>query len=358
MNNAKPEEKRGLARYLNVRNALALSIGTSVGWGSLVVTGNSYLKNAGPLGSVLGILIGGLITLLIAWSILGFVYFRRIIARDHARRFGKAIIVWIALLSLVVLMAIIWTNTIDESTTRSAIDGVRDYYEGTADAATLALSPEAFMRDVLQKVHRTDVINTVVVIGLFVLALFVMLINHFSMQKWEQKALMERDAAKDAAYKDPLTGVKSKAAYAEAERRMNEALADGYTDPFSVVVCDVNGLKFINDTLGHKAGDEYIQKAAKMICEVFTHSPVYRTGGDEFVVILSDTDYLHRRVLMQKLHDLSVAHIESGEVVVSGGIADYEPGASDSFKSVFEQADTLMYEEKTLLKSMGAATRA
>ena len=295
--------------------------------------------------------------LLIAWSVLGFIYFRRIIAKDHARRFGKAIIVWIALLSLVVLMAIIWTTTIDENTTKSAIAGVQQYYEGTADAATLSLDKETYINQVLESVHRTDLLNTIIVVGLFVLALFIMLINHFSMKKWEQKALEERDAAKVAAYKDPLTGVKSKAAYSETENSINEMIADKSTAPFAVAVCDVNGLKFINDTYGHKAGDEHIQKAAKMICELFAHSPVYRTGGDEFVVIMSDTDYLNRSVLMNRLHDKSVENIKSGGVVVSGGISDYEPGASESFKSVFEKADALMYEEKKLLKSMGAATR-
>ena len=295
--------------------------------------------------------------LLIAWSVLGFIYFRRIIAKDHARRFGKAIIVWIALLSLIVLMAVIWTKIIDENTTKTAVASIQSYYEGTADASTLAIDKDAYVRQVLDGVHRTDLINSVIVIGLFALALVVMLINHFSMEKWEQKALKERDDAKAAAYRDPLTGVKSKAAYSETEREIDEMIAGGHTAPFSVVVCDVNGLKYVNDTYGHKAGDEYIRKASKLICTLFAHSPVYRTGGDEFVVVLSDADYLNRSVIMKELHDTSIENIKKGEVVVSGGVADYEPGASESMKSVFEIADALMYEEKKLLKSMGAATR-
>ena len=135
-------------------------------------------------------------------------------------------------------------------------------------------------------------------------------------------------------------------------------ISGGNSAPFAVAVCDVNGLKYINDTQGHKAGDEYLKKAAKMICELFAHSPVYRTGGDEFVVIISDTDYLNRSVLMKRLHDASAENIVKGGAVVSGGISDYEPGVSESLKSVFEKADLLMYEEKKLLKSMGAATCA
>ena len=113
----------------------------------------------------------------------------------------------------------------------------------------------------------------------------------------------------------------------------------------------------INDTLGHKAGDEYIQSASKMVCEIFAHSPVYRTGGDEFVAILRGRDYLIRKELVLALHDRSVEHIGTQEVVVSGGLSDYQPGTDTTFHDVFERADGLMYEEKKLLKEMGSITR-
>ena len=57
------------------------------------------------------------------------------------------------------------------------------------------------------------------------------------------------------------------------------------------------------------------------------------------------------------LHDRSVEHIGSSGVVISGGLADYEPGEDMNFHSVFEHADALMYEEKKLLKALGAVTR-
>ena len=122
-------------------------------------------------------------------------------------------------------------------------------------------------------------------------------------------------------------------------------------------MCDVNGLKVINDTLGHKAGDEYILSASRMICDIFQHSPVYRTGGDEFVVVLHGRDYLIRKELVLALHDRSVEHISTNEVVISGGLSDYQPGVDSSFHDAFERADALMYEEKKLLKGMGAISR-
>ena len=57
------------------------------------------------------------------------------------------------------------------------------------------------------------------------------------------------------------------------------------------------------------------------------------------------------------LHDRSVEHISTNEVVISGGLSDYRPGGDDSFHDVFERADALMYEEKQLLKGMGAISR-
>ncbi len=159
------------------------------------------------------------------------------------------------------------------------------------------------------------------------------------------------------AYQDGLTGVKSKHAYLEAEKEWNGKLARGELLEYSVVVCDVNGLKKINDTLGHQAGDEYIRNACKMICGIFSHSPVYRIGGDEFVVLLTGMDYENRHESMLELHRLSQEHIGTGEVIVSGGIADYIRNQDRGIQDTFERADASMYQEKRLLKSLGAVTR-
>ena len=159
------------------------------------------------------------------------------------------------------------------------------------------------------------------------------------------------------AYQDGLTGVKSKQSYLEMEKALNDKMAKGALPDFGIVVCDVNGLKRINDTLGHAAGDEYIRKACKMICDIFGHSPVYRIGGDEFVVILTGRDFENRKMLMHELHRRSAAHIESNDAVVSGGLGDYVPDQDRNVHEVFERADSAMYEEKTVLKDLGAVTR-
>ena len=295
--------------------------------------------------------------LVMVWTVIGFFYFRQIIKKDHARRFGKAIVVWIALLALVVFMAMIWSGRVDEKATSDAIYAVQEYYVTNADEGVSGQDETAFIQDRLDEIHRTDAINTAIVTGLFIMALGAMLINHLSMQKWETKAVAERDAARETAFKDPMTGAKSKTAYLQREKEINTAIEEETQEKFAVVVCDVNGLKKINDTLGHKAGDEYIKKAFHMICDIFQHSPVYRIGGDEFVIILTGRDYVIRKELVLTLHDRSVTHIGSGGVVVSGGLSEFMPGEDKSYHAVFERADSLMYDEKQLLKGLGAVTR-
>ena len=295
--------------------------------------------------------------LLAVWSLLGLLYFHWVIRNDNDRKFGKAIIVWLALLVFIVLMAMTWAERLNEDRENKIIAEISEYIDGTGDSRFLAMSKEEFLALELRKLHAADNTSVFVIVGLFGLSLVAMLTNYLSMRKWENKAVRERDEAETIALIDPMTGVKSKHAYMLNQKQIDSTITEGTADAFAVCVCDVNGLKVINDTLGHKAGDEYIISASRMICDIFQHSPVFRTGGDEFVVILHGRDYLIRKELVLALHDRSVQHISTKEVVISGGLSDYQPGTDSCFHDVFERADALMYEEKKLLKGMGAVSR-
>ena len=295
--------------------------------------------------------------LMIAWSILGLIFFNWVIRKDHARTFGKAIIVWIALLAFIIVMSMTLAERVNEAREDVVLEDIHHYVDGTADSETLAMGTDEFLEVQSKRLHDADNISVLVIMGLFGVSLAVMLVNYRSMQKWERKALEERDEAHTIAFTDPMTGVKSKHAFLLDQEEIDTAIDEEAAGEFAVAVCDVNGLKVINDTLGHKAGDEYILSASKMVCDIFQHSPVYRVGGDEFVAILRGRDYLARKELLQELHDRSVKHIGSKDVVVSGGLANYRPGDDASFHDVFERADVRMYKEKELLKSMGSITR-
>jgi len=158
------------------------------------------------------------------------------------------------------------------------------------------------------------------------------------------------EAAHQKAYKDGLTGVKNKLAYLEALVEIEESFENGSLKEYGVVVFDLNGLKTINDTLGHEAGDEYIKSACRLICVQFEHSPVFRVGGDEFVAILKGSDYEHREELEDSFRKTIDENQRNGLVVVSSGMAIYQPGTDDNYNDVFKRADQLMYERKQALK--------
>lgn len=154
------------------------------------------------------------------------------------------------------------------------------------------------------------------------------------------------------AYTDPLTGVKNKHAYIEAEQLVNKHIEDGSIIEFCVVVFDLNGLKDINDTKGHEAGDKYIKSACSMICSQFKHSPVYRIGGDEFVAFLEGEDYSKRELLLRDFNYRIEENQKLGRVVVSCGYDIYNSENHDTFTSVFDRADKKMYDRKRILKEM------
>ena len=158
-------------------------------------------------------------------------------------------------------------------------------------------------------------------------------------------------SALDMANRDALTGVKNKRAYVQAETDLDRLIDQHEYSPFAVVVCDINGLKDVNDTQGHKAGDDFIRSACAVICNVFKHSPVFRIGGDEFAVILRGDDYAHRTELMQALAQMLAACPHNGVVLLAVGISDFDPAGDMRVQDVFERADKQMYQHKKICKA-------
>ena len=154
------------------------------------------------------------------------------------------------------------------------------------------------------------------------------------------------------ANRDALTGLKNKHAYIQKENQLDERISSENKPAFAVIVCDVNGLKQINDTRGHIAGDDFIRHAGKMLCEIFSHSPVYRIGGDEFVIMLEERDYRNRAALMQQLSEQVHENLLRQEVTVSSGISAFDPAKDVCVQDVFERADRAMYEQKRCFGSI------
>ena len=109
---------------------------------------------------------------------------------------------------------------------------------------------------------------------------------------------------KHMAYHDELTGVYSRAAYMNLVRDIHFV-----KEGTSVVMCDLNNLKQCNDTKGHQAGDRYLKESARLIQSVFDGSGnCYRMGGDEFCVVMQDTDKAGYLNLIGRLKDACEAY--------------------------------------------------
>ena len=167
----------------------------------------------------------------------------------------------------------------------------------------------------------------------------------------EQKQSQELKEVWGLAYTDALTGAGSKLAYLRREEQLNEAIANGTSGEWALLVFDVNDLKATNDTLGHDAGDQLIVSACRLINECFPGCPVYRLGGDEFVVFLEEKAYAVRETLLEHFDRRVEENRETGGVLVAAGMARFRPGKDQSFNRIFDRADRAMYAQKEKLKS-------
>ncbi|MGE5417768.1 MAG: GAF domain-containing protein, partial [Acidobacteriota bacterium] len=144
---------------------------------------------------------------------------------------------------------------------------------------------------------------------------------------------------------DPLTKMFNRTYF---EEEMNR-LKSGRFDPVGLIVCDVDGLKLVNDTMGHESGDALLLAAAQVIRNCFRDSDVVaRVGGDEFAVIMSRTsppainDAYHRiRDSVEEYNSMSPRLPLSISVGYSCRL-----DLSMSMDDLFREADNNMYREK------------
>ena len=158
------------------------------------------------------------------------------------------------------------------------------------------------------------------------------------------------------AKRDSLTGVGSKTAYDIEVENINEQIKNKEDLIFGLVMIDLNYLKKTNDKFGHVAGDEALVKLANVICLTFKHSPVYRIGGDEFVVILRNEDYDNSSNLVEEFKERIQDYIHSKKlpqyerISAAIGFAAFDKEKDNNVDSVFKKADSRMYQCKREMK--------
>ncbi len=204
------------------------------------------------------------------------------------------------------------------------------------------------------KTTRIQIIVSLVTV-LILAAILLHQLGTLSREKLEEEKETSR-SFRDMANTDSMTGVRNKHAYTEKETNINEQINAGELKELAVVIGDINGLKAVNDTLGHAAGDQLIKDACNLVCEYFKHGAVYRIGGDEFAVILQGSGYESMLETVGVFNRKVEENIKEGAVVVSIGYSSLRPDDRE-LSDVFERADQMMYERKKELKAMGAQTR-
>ncbi len=141
--------------------------------------------------------------------------------------------------------------------------------------------------------------------------------------KREKQHLKALNTEKELARRDDLTGVKNKTAYNELEKSVQTNIDNGMDYlPFALVLCDT-----------------------------FVHSPVFRVGGDEFVVFLRGNDYSNKENLIKSFRAQVLENLKSKSgPILACGIAEYVPKKDRLVSEIFNRADKEMYKNKRELK--------
>jgi len=138
------------------------------------------------------------------------------------------------------------------------------------------------------------------------------------------------------SFKDSLTGIGNRRALDDFEKTKLDR-----TKPFGYIMCDINGLKRINDTKGHEAGDHLITDVVTCLKDVFGPENVFRIGGDEFVAYVLDTS---REEIKRQVEYTNELIEQKGHSASIGSV--YCDDRSMSLGDIKKQADALMYAAK------------
>lgn len=156
---------------------------------------------------------------------------------------------------------------------------------------------------------------------------------------------------------DELTGVLNMRGFATLLER-EHGLAERHARTYTLVMIDVDHMKSINDDHGHEVGNRALRQVAAVLREgVRTTDAVARYGGDEFMLLLSESDLSRAREVIDRIREqLKSAELRSGgttlRLQVSAGLANY-PYNGTTIQELVSVADAAMYEEKNIKRKTG-----
>ena len=150
------------------------------------------------------------------------------------------------------------------------------------------------------------------------------------------------------SYHDQLTGLYNRRFFEEQLLRLNSR---SYY-PLIITMADINGLKLMNDSFGHAAGDIYIQKVAEVLREGFREKDIIsRLGGDEFIILSPNTDIMEIKELIGRINERT-KHEAVNKITLSisfGYSVKYRE--EEPILEVLRKAEDYMYKKKLLVST-------
>lgn len=152
----------------------------------------------------------------------------------------------------------------------------------------------------------------------------------------------------ERASNDPLTGLANRRVFDERIHGMMDS-ACRYKNPLSMISMDLDRFKNINDNLGHQKGDEVLKAVAAVLKRAVRSTDLLvRMGGDEFLLVLDNTDLKSGRILAERLcvavDELDIWADESTKLGISIGMSELKKG--ESLRQWMERTDDILYHAK------------
>jgi diguanylate cyclase (GGDEF)-like protein len=184
---------------------------------------------------------------------------------------------------------------------------------------------------------------------------FVVFVTIIYLAEQNKRSIMKKSTEIEfISFHDELTGLYNRRFFDEELKRYDNPRSY----PITIVMADLNGLKLVNDAFGHLAGDEYLQLAGQLFSEESRSTDVVaRWGGDEFAIIMPNSDQTAAKALINRMQErIQDTSFEFGEISIAFGY-DTKNSLDIDITTTFQHAEEMMYYDKNeIIGSVRSAT--